>query len=235
VDILSVQGRYGEAWDLAQQGIAMARQLGNRTLMAWHTYGLGDLALAQNRIEEAAEWFERSLALLQGSEPLALPLEFYLLARSRIALKTGKLAEARRIIEENFSLFERSVVAWAHSEALEILAKTTYLLQGDSAAAREYLVQSIERVRGWGYASGAACLNRLVTAAWLLAQTGSPEEALELLALVLGHPVTWHRVREEAAELFARVAAELAPAVVAAAEQRGAEMTLDEALARFAS
>jgi hypothetical protein len=58
---------------------------------------------------------------------------------------------------------------------------------------------------------------------------------LELLAFVLGHPATRYQARQEAADLFSGVAAELPPAVVAAAEQRGAEMTLDEALARFAS
>jgi hypothetical protein len=81
----------------------------------------------------------------------------------------------------------------------------------------------------------------LVDAGWvaaLVAAEGEEELAVELLAVVFHHPQRWQWAKDQAAPLVARLEAELAPEVVAAAEARGRvrdlETTATELLAELA-
>jgi hypothetical protein len=67
----------------------------------------------------------------------------------------------------------------------------------------------------------------LVAVARVLARQGDKERALELLALVLSHRISWQMARDQAAPLIAELEAELSPEVVAAAWARGRSRDLD--------
>ena len=54
-----------------------------------------------------------------------------------------------------------------------------------------------------------------------MAQAGEPERALELLALILGHPASHQEFKDRAAWLQAELMTELPPDVVAAVHERG--------------
>ncbi|MBI1878058.1 MAG: tetratricopeptide repeat protein [Chloroflexi bacterium] len=53
-------------------------------------------------------------------------------------------------------------------------------------------------------------------------------KALELLAMVIGHPATWQPIKDRAARLQAELETELPPEVIAAARARGKSRQLEE-------
>ena len=73
----------------------------------------------------------------------------------------------------------------------------------------------------------------LVGIATLLTAEGEKERALELLALVLHHPVSWQWTKNRAAPLVAELEAELSPEVVAAAQARGQARDLEATVAEL--
>ena len=73
----------------------------------------------------------------------------------------------------------------------------------------------------------------LVGIATLLAAEGEKERALELLALVLHHPLSWQWTKDRAAPLVAELEAELSPEVVAAAQARGQARDLEATVAEL--
>jgi hypothetical protein len=57
--------------------------------------------------------------------------------------------------------------------------------------------------------------------------------ALELLALVIGHRLSWQMAKDQAAPLVAELEAELPPEVVAVAWERGQARDLDATVAEL--
>jgi hypothetical protein len=55
----------------------------------------------------------------------------------------------------------------------------------------------------------------------LLMREGQKERALELLAFVLSHPLTWQWIKDRAAPLVNELKAELSPDGFSAAQERG--------------
>jgi hypothetical protein len=80
-----------------------------------------------------------------------------------------------------------------------------------------------------------AVLHALTGVAHLLAHAGEPERALEILALILGHPASHQEFRSRAARLQAELIAELPPEVVEAALERGRARDLDATTAELLS
>ena len=66
-----------------------------------------------------------------------------------------------------------------------------------------------------------------------MAEEGEKERALELLALVLHHPISWQWAKDRAAPLVAQLEAELSPDVAAAAWERGRASDLEETVAEL--
>ncbi len=58
-------------------------------------------------------------------------------------------------------------------------------------------------------------------------------KALELLALVIGHPAPWQAIKDRAARLQAQLEADLPPEVVTAAQERGKSRPLAEVVAEM--
>jgi hypothetical protein len=67
-------------------------------------------------------------------------------------------------------------------------------------------------------------------ARWL-AQTGAPEQAIELLAFLIDYPPSWQETRDRAQRLLNALARELSPDVITAARARGAGRAMDEVVA----
>jgi hypothetical protein len=78
----------------------------------------------------------------------------------------------------------------------------------------------LEAIAGFGY---------------VLARTGEPERAVELLALVLDHPASTQECKDRAARLQAELTTELPPELVRKAQERGRARDLDETVAELLS
>jgi hypothetical protein len=73
----------------------------------------------------------------------------------------------------------------------------------------------------------------LVVVARVLAKQGDKERALELLALVMNHRLSWQMAKDQAGPLIAELEAELPPDVVAAAQVRGQALDLEATVAEL--
>jgi hypothetical protein len=67
----------------------------------------------------------------------------------------------------------------------------------------------------------------LVGVARVLARQGDKDRALELLALVMNHRLSWQLAKDQAAPLIAELEADLSPDVVVAARERGRARDLE--------
>jgi hypothetical protein len=74
-------------------------------------------------------------------------------------------------------------------------------------------------------------VRHLVGFATLLAQTGGPERAVELLALVVHHPATWQVTRDRAHRLLAELAGMIPPDRAASAQEHGSQLSVDAVVA----
>lgn len=123
-----------------------------------------------------------------------------------IANVVGEYAEAIPLAQESLALSkeidERFTIAWS----FRVLGNATCGL-GDSQGAKGYFHQVLETVVTVRLISLAPLT--LVGIATLLAAEGEKERALELLALVLHHPVSWQWTKDRAAPLVAELEAEL--------------------------
>src|SRR5262245_40287441 len=76
-------------------------------------------------------------------------------------------------------------------------------------------------------------LDALTGTAYLLAQAGKPEQALELLALVQYHPASTQETKDRAVKLHDELIAGLPPEAVDAAKTRGKERSLEVVVAEI--
>jgi predicted ATPase/DNA-binding SARP family transcriptional activator len=228
-NIAIVQGRYEEARALTWQGYRLAREIGNQGMLAWRFYDLGKIALAQEQYEEASDFFQKSLETFNAINHKRGPARV-LLYLSRMALVTGDADKAKQLAQESLTLSEVTTSPVEHSTALYHLGEATCEL-GDFSAAYEYLLESIKMAINLGVLGRTVCY--LVGVARLLAKTGEPERAVELLAFVLYHPASWQKTKDRAGHLYAKLSAELPSTTVIAAEERGKRYQLEEVVAQI--
>jgi tetratricopeptide (TPR) repeat protein len=96
---------------------------------------------------------------------------------------------------------------------------------GRFSEARLYFIQALERSQRAGLKSRA--IRALVGIANLLADEGEKEKALELLSMVLQHPMSWQMEKDRAAHLKSILEDELSPEIAAAARERGEKRDLE--------
>jgi hypothetical protein len=136
---------------------------------------------------------------------------------STLAEMRGDYAEARRLAQESRGYFQTYLgdlcLGWAA------------LGSGDHQAAETYFYRVVQPASEAQWVP--VVLEAVAGLAHLLATTGEPERAVELLALVLVHTASEQECKDRAARLQAELAAELPPEVVEAAQERGRARDLD--------
>jgi tetratricopeptide (TPR) repeat protein len=142
----------------------------------------------------------------------------------------GEHAQAQRYAREALQALPDSADWRRGSWEYRILGNAACGL-GNYSEARRYLRESLQR------AASAKLPSRqplaLVGVARVLAKEGETERALELLALVMNHRMSWQMARDQAAPLIAELEAELPPEVAAAAQERGRARDLEATVAEL--
>jgi tetratricopeptide (TPR) repeat protein len=195
--------------------------------VAWGYFNLGEITLAQQRYEAASHLFHESIAIFRplGSQQGPAWARLYL---SRIAFINGDLYEARRLAEESLVALEVSTNLWGQSAAHYYLGEALSGL-GDYSGAHRHLYEAVAiaaRIK-----STIQIPRHLVGIARLLAQTGEPERAVELLAFIIQCPASWQETRDWAQRLLSELISELPPDRAVAAQERGQKLRLDDVLA----
>jgi predicted ATPase len=224
-----VLGNHGEAKQSHRESLALCREISDQRGIA---NAFANLARDAARFEEhgeAKQLYQESLAIfkeignLHGEKLVLGDL-------GELANFQGEHSEAIQLGQKCLTICrkikQRPGIAWA----FRILGDAACGL-GDLPGARRYHRQALEVATAIGQKSEFP-LN-LVGIAALLAAEGEEERALELLALVLHHPMSWQWTKDRAAPLVAELEAELPPDVVAAAWERGQARELETTVAEL--
>ncbi len=241
--IAFILGEYLEAEQYYQESLAIFKEIDDRYGIAkalgglvWIALGLGD-----NRLVVAKPLAEESLAIFREVGDRAQTV-VRLGLLGEVALALEEYAEAQQYYREALVLAREighAVGIWG----LNGLGAAACGL-GDLQAARQYLHEALKTAMTLE-GHNQTVLIALVRWATLLAKESAllgqgslacPEkkaQAVELLALVLHHPVTLQVFKDSAARLLAQLEADLPREVVTAAQERGKSKPLAEVVAEL--
>jgi len=226
-------GAYAESERYYRESLATFEEIGGQLGMSLALGGLALIARAVGGTELACAeaWGQRSLALARDCGH-----RFHIATRlgilGSIADSRGKLEEAQQKYREGLAIAQALDAAQPMTRCLGCLGDVHRQL-GDLQASKKYLLEALRT----GVDSGVLVytLQVLVYYAAFLVQENDvldkrqrQIQALELVALVLHHPVTWQVYRDRAARLRTRLEAELGPEVAVAAWERGKSRTLED-------
>jgi predicted ATPase/DNA-binding SARP family transcriptional activator len=236
-------GEYDASLAYYQEGLALFEEIGDQHGMALTLGGIGmvNWALGGERLAEARQVFERSLAHCrkighQGQVSGRLG------GLARVANDQGEYQEALRYGKEGLAIARslNSPVYIAHN--LYCLTETACGLN-DLQSGRRYLWEGLQiadkaqlfsnqTIYLYYYALILAKESNLAGVV-APARPQAQVQALETLALVRRHPACWQLYKERAAQLRDRIARDLPAQVVAAAEKRGATLALEDLVAEI--
>jgi tetratricopeptide (TPR) repeat protein len=218
------RGQNALAETLHQDCLRRQTALGDRLGLATTLKDLGHVARLQGEHAQATEYSQESIAI--SKEIGLIPfVAVGLCGLGALAELQGDYAEAARLIEES--------LVWYPTRSTGVLRGWVALGTGDLQAAERCFYGSLRSAVKAQWVRQV--LHALTGLAHLSARTGKPEDALEILALVLGHPATHQEFKSRATGLQAELTAELPPEVAEAAKERGRARELDATVAELLS
>jgi tetratricopeptide (TPR) repeat protein len=221
-------GEKGAAQILLDESVTLAASLGRRWAKGANSRSFGLLALARGSTADARRLFDESLAFNQESgnrKEIALDL----LALASLAAASGDDARAQTLLRQSLDLFHETGYRRGLSLALTGLGQRASRSSDGAAIARGYFEEALQTALEIGALPSA--LAAVVGLAALSLKAGRLVLAAEALTCALYHPSSNRGTQDRAAELLSRLEAELPPAEVADAEERGRRGRLDELVA----
>jgi DNA-binding SARP family transcriptional activator/predicted ATPase len=229
-------GEYHEAEAYYRESLAAFEAIDDQYGIAMALGGIG-LVLWATQHQEAATYLEKSLSICrtighQGQ------VAGRLAGLARIANDRGDYAHACQVAQEGVVIARQLGGPVYLSHLLYCLGESAYAL-GDLAVARTYLLEAMQITSQTGLLSYLAIA--LYHYAILLTKESQSDprrsrqnqaRAAELLALVEGHPATWHVYRERAKQQTARLeVSRLSGEDTSPAQEQGRQRSLDEVVA----
>lgn len=232
----SCRGRYREAEQYYRESLLMAEKIGNPYGIALATNFLGWMAFCEagTRLLEALTLYDRAMAIWRQIGQ-----------QSNLAMCLGDYALAACELGEYVTAFGYAQEGLAITEKLNHFDLTAYNLNGlgaaacgldDLAASRRYLLRALQMTTAAKIPDSAALtlyfLARLLIKESKLVPLLTAErlqkqlQALELLTLVMHHPVAWQLFRDRAQRAQTELAGTLPADVAEAAIERGQRRTL---------
>jgi DNA-binding SARP family transcriptional activator/predicted ATPase len=211
---------------LLREALALRRRSGDPDAVATSLNNVGSMAFAQGDLEEAARWVAEALELQRrhgATKGAAISLQNL----ASIEIARGDAGAAERHLAEGLALARSIESASLAALFLTNLARLA-LQRGDVDAAGESAREALASALDVGAAAIAASL--LPTLALLAERRGELAEAVALCSLALRTPTAGREVRAQAEALLRRFAGVLAPAEMAAAQERGAALRLADLL-----
>lgn len=217
-------GHYVEAETLARACLDFAKEVGNWDHEAWSYFQLGNILKEQGLYDAAETQFtaahELSVAAGDAGKVALAKLEFGDLASIR-----GDYTEAKQHLAESLGGFESSGQTWGIVLALDHLAEVA-CHEGAFELSRSTFERAFETAiarKLYPFATNIAA-----GLALLHARLGSPERALELLALSQHHPATEHHtVTRRISPLLTELRQLLPRSTFEAAFSRGKSLRLE--------
>jgi tetratricopeptide (TPR) repeat protein len=212
-----------------EEVLEISREANDRRGMAFALVDLGDRAYDQQEYDEAKRLYEESLSLARelGTWWLIGELCSHL---GDVALALGEHEAARAHYQEALARRRHMHDDFAIPLAYDKLGHLALALH-DPETAAGYYHQALEIA----VESHSEAVSSEVVRLWLELVAGmagllvpaDEEKAVELAALSRHHPLSWEQTRDRAHKLLDELRAGLAPAVFAAAEERGRSRDLE--------
>ncbi|GIV96693.1 MAG: transcriptional activator [Herpetosiphonaceae bacterium] len=229
--IASSQGEYAEARQRCQESLAIKRKIGDRWGAAFSLTNLGAVAYALNEYAEAQRLFQESLTIrreMGDRRGIALCLNHL----GDVARSLGDYREAVYLYEQSLAIFEEIGNRLGMIAALKNLGDVTYAVESYEES-RHYFQQALQIATEIEAPSRA--LDIVTGMAALLAKEGRLELAVELATLSLKDQVSTLENRQRAEQLLNRLASQLSPDLMVAAQQRALDRTIDTVVRELVS
>ncbi|UCC99563.1 MAG: tetratricopeptide repeat protein, partial [Phycisphaerales bacterium] len=221
--IASLLGRYDEGYEEMRASLVSMRTIGDPHALTLGLNFISPTVIELGYYEEAEAYLQESLALcteLGNRWGLGTAYRFLGLA----ALAQGKLPEAETLILKSLDVFHEFVTGW------DIVLSLVYLGEikaaaGDSLEARRIFLEALPMALE--VQAIPLALDALIGLAYLAAQAGQVERALELSICVSCHPASTQEAKDRAGELGAELEAQLTSEQLEAVQSRAQVKSLD--------
>lgn len=226
---VAAQGEYKRAYQYAKQAYELLAAINERWFMAYCLNEWGNVARAMGDYAEARQHFRASYAIRQefdDPEGMAVALNHL----GKVAALEKNYAEAKRLYQQGLSVYREINDPGGLATSLSGLA-VAYCAEGDRVAARRYFQEALQITTEMHFVPLTLAI--IAELAELQFQSGRTEQALELLALVRGHPASDREIEARAERALSRYQAEVAPDLFAAAAGRGEALELDRVAQRI--
>ncbi len=223
--IASLLGRYEEGYEQMRASLASMRAIGDPHALTLGLNFITPTVIKLGYYEEAEAYLQESVILcteLGNRWGLGTAYRFLGLA----ALAQGKLAEAEAFIHKSLDVFKDFVTRW------DIVLSLVYLGEikaaaGDFLEARRIFLETLPMALK--FQAIPLALDVLVGLAYLAAQAGQAEQAVELSMCVLCHPASTQEAKERAEQLIAELEPQLTPEQLEAFQSQEAEVEMFDA------
>lgn len=227
--IASLLGRYDEGYEQMRDSLALMRTIGDPHALTLGLNFISPTVIELGHYEEAEAYLQESLALctqLGNRWGMGTAYRFLGLA----ALAQGKLLEAETLIHYSLDVFNEFVTGW------DIVLSLVYLGEikaaaGDSLEARRIFLEALPMALE--VQAIPLALDALIGLAYLDAQAGQAEQALELSICVLCHPASIQEAKDRAEELGAELETQLTPQQIEVAQASARAKSFDALVAEL--
>ncbi len=229
------QNRRQEQFRFSQEMLELAQKLNDNRLLAMALFAASLAAVISEDFAEAKLTAEAQLNLCEENGDVinsALPL----IVLGHTALAQDKYERARDYYLRCFKISQETGFHYAIQTSSKYLGKVN-LSMGKIAEAEQYLHQCLTMTVEIGFERDI--INLFCEFARLRVAQGDIELAIELLAFVLQHPLSYQtrmlegRIRDSARELLAKLEPELNQEAYFVAIERGKEMNLETIVAEL--
>lgn len=228
------QVRYGdlsEALRLREQCLDITREIGPEYQFGWNYWEMGEIMRVMVRLEDAADWYERSRVIFEKYDDYA-GASFYYRGVGDLALAAQDYQAAYTAFLKSEPLAKKARHTWSLTYVTAERARAAIGLR-DLAAAGSSLEQAL-RFSLKSRDKGITLVVILALADFLACQ-GEQTKALELGSLVPAHISSWHETRKRASVFMEGLQHSMTADEFDQARQRGQGMDLWETARRWAS
>lgn len=228
-NVVNARGQHETAKQLLQEGLQCSQQIGDQFVMALSLINLGSVDYYLKVFPAARARFQESLKICTGiGDRRGVALSYQHLGL--VAEEMGQFWEARQQYHESLAIFKEIGDRRGAVISLVGLGNAACKLgRAPYSDAEQHYLEALQTAAG--IQATPLVLGGLFGVARLRRARGELEPALELTALVLHHSAIDPEDREKAKQLQAELVSELPPESVAAAQRRGRDRKLEDAVA----
>jgi len=227
--IAGMQGRHAEAYEQMNAGLALWRTLGDPRSSALGLNFLSSTVIKLGRYEEAGAFLQESLTLCsQVGDRWGTGTAYRYLGL--LALAQGNITEAQSLLHKSLALFTELGMRWDIVQSLIYLGEAA-AAAGDTSEAKRFFLESLPLAMKTRAAPLA--LDALIGLAYVQAQTGKAEQALEFSICVLHHTASTQEAKDRAEQLRVQLESQLTPQQIEAIQTQAQAKTFDALVAEF--